>query len=148
MIKLILVNPTSDLNTRRLSLLFKKIMRDLLNRRLRNKKLLQSRKELTLVFLNAEEMKKINFQFRKKNRPTDVLSFESEDPESLGELLFCMDVLKIQAKDQRHSLEKEFIYMLTHGILHLLGYDHELSKKEEKVMFHLQDQCFKQFNEA
>ena len=91
-------------------------------------------------------MKKINSQFRGKNRPTDVLSFESADPNSMGELLFCVDVLKIQARAQNHSLEQEFLYMLVHGLLHLLGYDHELSKKEEMHMFRLQDQCFRQLN--
>jgi probable rRNA maturation factor len=108
----------------------------------RKKKLLTEKAELTLVFLSAQEMKKINYQFRKKNKPTDILSFESSDPNSLGELLLCMDVLKKQAKENNHSLQSEITYMIIHGILHLLGYDHEESKAEEKKMFRLQDKCF------
>lgn len=144
--KLILVNETKDLKAKRLEAFLKGILRHFSKKKLRNKKKLLSKKELTLVFLNKKEMKKINFQFRGKNKPTDVLSFQSEDPESFGELLFCVDVLKIQAKEQKHSLEQEFLYMLIHGMLHLLDYDHELSKNEEKLMFRLQDQCFKQLN--
>lgn len=147
MIKLILVNETKDLKSKRLEAFFKEILRHFSQVKLRNKKLLSEKEELTLVFLDQNEMKRINFQFRKKNKPTDVLSFQSEDQASIGELLFCVDVLKIQAKEQKHSLEQEFLYMLIHGLLHLLGYDHELSKKEEKLMFHLQDQCFKKLNE-
>lgn len=146
MMKLIVVNKSQDLNARRLKAFFKKIQKHLLTQKLRNKKLLSSKSELTLVFLNKVEMRKINFQFRKKNKPTDVLSFESADENSLGELLFCIDVLKLQAKQQKHSLEQELLYMLVHGLLHLLGYDHEISKNEENLMFRLQDQCFKQLN--
>jgi probable rRNA maturation factor len=145
--KLILVNQCKDLKSKRLEAFFKEILRHFSKVKLRNKKLLNQRKELTLVFLTAKEMKRINHEFRGKNKPTDVLSFQSEDPEALGELLFCIDVLKIQAKEQKHSLEQEFLYMLIHGLLHLLGYDHELSKNEEKLMFRLQDQCFKQLND-
>ncbi len=149
--KLILVNQSKDLkkklSQKRLEAFFKVILRHFAKVKLRNKKLLSQKKELTLVFLSSAEMKKINFQFRRKNKPTDVLSFQSTDPLALGELLFCTDVLKIQAKEQKHSLEQEFLYMLIHGLLHLLGYDHELSKNEEKLMFRLQDQCFKQLND-
>ncbi|MCM2353832.1 MAG: rRNA maturation RNase YbeY [Pseudobdellovibrio sp.] len=117
------------------------VIRGLSKTKVRNQKLLKS-KGITLVFLDSAQMKKINKQFRGKNKPTDVLSFAPVEPESLGELLFCLDVLKKQAKEQGHSLEHEFLYMLIHGVLHLLGYDHELSAQEEKLMFRIQDQLF------
>ncbi len=94
------------------------------------------------MFLSSSEMKIINRQFRKKNKPTDILSFLSVDPDSLGELLLCTDVLKAQAVRHGHSFNDEVTYMLIHGILHLLGYDHEVSQKEEKLMFCLQEKCF------
>jgi probable rRNA maturation factor len=119
------------------------VIRGLSKVKVRNQKLLKS-KAITLVFLDSAQMKKINKQFRGKNKPTDVLSFASIEPGSLGELLFCLDVLKKQAKQQEHSLEHEFLYMLIHGVLHLLGYDHELSAKEEKLMFRIQDTLFEQ----
>jgi probable rRNA maturation factor len=119
------------------------VIHGLTKSKLRNSKLLKS-KTVTLVFLDPVPMKKINKQFRGKNKPTDVLSFAPVEEESIGEILFCLDVLKKQAKDQGHSLENEFLYMLIHGVLHLLGYDHELSIAEEKLMFKIQDQLFAQ----
>lgn len=120
-----------------------KIVRYLSAKKVRNRSLLKDKKEITVVLLTAPQMKKINFQYRKKNKPTDILSFSSADPQSLGELLLCTGVLKRQAKENGHSEEAETFYMLVHGILHLLGYDHEESVQEEKLMFRIQDQCFK-----
>ena len=119
-----------------------KTRRQLIRQRVRKRSLLLQKKELTIVFLSSGQMKKINAQFRGKNKATDILSFQSEDPACLGELLLCLDVLKRQAKEQKHSLQTETEYMLIHGILHLLGYDHEISKKEEKLMFSIQERCF------
>lgn len=117
------------------------IVRALQKKRLRQKHRLNE--EVTLVFLSSVEMKKINFQYRGKNKATDVLSFAGDsDHKELGELLFCVPVLKRQAKDQNHSFEAELVYMWIHGLLHLLGYDHELSRKEEKLMFRIQDEVF------
>jgi probable rRNA maturation factor len=120
----------------------------LLKMRIRNKDLLKSSKEITVVFLTSTEMKKINKKFRGINKPTDVLSFAGDHKISLGELLICDSVLKLQAKEQGHGLNSERAYMLIHGILHLLGYDHELSQKEEKLMFSIQDRCFVQLSQV
>lgn len=114
---------------------------------LKNRKNLR-RTEISLVFLSALKMKKINNEFRQKNYPTDVLSFASVSPESLGELIFCSVVLKRQSLQHKHSFNHEFLYMLIHGILHLLGYDHEKSKKEALNMFRLQDRLFSQLTES
>ncbi len=139
----IVVNETqTKINTKRLASVAAKVIEFLLSKNIRNKKLLTEKNEVTFVFLGAAHMQKINKQFRQKNRPTDVLSFSSDDPESIGELLFCIGVLKKQAKQQQHSLDRELLYMMVHGFLHLLGYDHELSKSEESRMFSLQDQAF------
>lgn len=108
---------------------------------------LLAKTELTVVFLDEAAAKKINSQFRKRNYATDVLSFQSDDPKQrLGELLLCPQVLKAQAKDHKHSFKAELGYMLIHGVLHLLGYDHEaqglLGRKKAKQMYKLQDQVF------
>ena len=92
-------------------------------------------------------MKKINKAFRGKNKATDVLSFASVTPDSLGELVFCLDVLKNQAAEQNHTLGHEFLYMLIHGLLHLLKYDHEISKTEHIKMFKRQDKLFVELTE-
>lgn len=101
--------------------------------------------QLILVFVSSSKIKKLNSQFRKKNYPTDILSFDSADPESLGELVLCMDVLKKQAKEHHLSLQRELCYMLVHGVLHLLGYDHEKDDREAQSMYRLQDRIYNSY---
>jgi len=101
--------------------------------------------ELTIVFLNLEEAKRLNSNFRGKDYATDVLSFENMDPESYGELIICSQVAKKQSAEHELSYRDELVYLILHGYLHLLGFDHEVSKKEEKLMFDLQDSLFDSF---
>ena len=107
---------------------------------------LNSNKELVLVFVTAKEMKKINHQFRGKNKVTDVLSFSPSEKSSFGELIFCSQQIQLQAKLNSWSYQKELSYMLLHGILHLLGYEHEGDEKKAKKMFRLQDSIFEEFS--
>lgn len=101
-------------------------------------------KSCVLAFIDAVEMKKLNKQFRGKNYPTDVLSFAPVEPGSLGELVFCTDVLKRQAREHQLTYRDELTYMLIHGLLHLLGYDHERSQAEARKMFKIQDAIFEE----
>lgn len=101
-----------------------------------------SAQELTLVFLEPKAAKKLNKEFRGKDYATDVLSFDSMDPTSLGELVMCPAVLKRQAKEHGLSYQWELGYMILHGILHLLGYDHETNEVDAKKMFGIQDAIF------
>ena len=139
--KVIQVNQTQKRRAseeeKKLSLQVQQIINFFRTKRVRNKTLLTDKKELTVVFLNRRDMQQINLKYRGRNKPTDILSFESADPRSLGELLLCSDVLKLQARKQGHSLEAETLYMLIHGVLHLLGYDHE-TDAEYKVMHTLE----------
>jgi probable rRNA maturation factor len=103
----------------------------------------QSKLELTIVFLNQVPAKKLNFSFRQKNYATDVLSFPGDQAQgSLGELILCPQVLKAQAKEHEMSFQAELGYMVIHGVLHLLGFDHEQTEYQAKKMFRLQDQIF------
>ncbi|MCB0391254.1 MAG: rRNA maturation RNase YbeY [Bdellovibrionales bacterium] len=97
--------------------------------------------ELSLVFLDPLAAKKINKKYRNKNYATDVLSFTSMPP-ALGELIMCPQVLKEQAKEQKHSFRTEVLYMTIHGILHLLGYEHENDAQKAKEMLSLQEELF------
>lgn len=99
-------------------------------------------KELILVFLDPGPAKKLNLQFRNRNYATDVLSFDPIDPQSLGELVLCPQVLKKQAKAHDLSFQMELGYMVLHGVLHLLGYEHEDSEERAQEMFKLQDEIF------
>lgn len=112
---------------------------------LRKKKIVtapQSRRELTLVFLDKKPARKINLEFRGKDYATDVLSFDAMEPGSFGELVLCPEVLKRQSREHGLTYQQELGYMLLHGILHLLGYDHEASEAEARQMFALQDGVF------
>ncbi len=104
-----------------------------------------SKTSLTLVFVNTEKMQDLNRTYRKKDSVTDVLSFTST-PEELGELVFCLNKLREQAQDNKHSLESEFIYLLIHGVLHLCGYEHEDDPISAKRMFKIQDDAFAVLN--
>ena len=101
-------------------------------------------KELALVFLPESQAKALNLQYRKKNYATDVLSFQG-DGDSLGELVFCPEVVARQAGEHHLSFRDELTYMCLHGLLHLLGYDHEKDKAQARAMFRLQDRLFDQF---
>lgn len=102
--------------------------------------------ELTIVFLNPARAKKLNRDYRSRDYATDVLSFSHagllDGPPSLGDLVLCPQVLQRQAKEQGHSFRRELAFNVLHGILHLLGYDHETGEKDAKLMFALQDKLF------
>ena len=106
-----------------------------------------SRRELVVVFVDPLEMQRMNLEYRGKEYPTDVLSFEGVDAESLGELVVCLPVLREQAGQSGLTARLELGYMLVHGVLHLLGYDHETGPADEIRMFALQDQLFAQLRE-
>lgn len=112
-----------------------------LQKEIKSKKILNP--ELSIVFISKIEMKKLNNKHRKKNYATDVLSFGSlTDLNSIPELVISPEVIKLQAKDHNLSFKMELGYMILHGILHLLGFDHEKGPKKAKEMFDLQDKIF------
>lgn len=86
-------------------------------------------------------IKSINNIYRNINKVTDVITFANRDDKEifvplLGEIFICLDQARKQAKDYKHSLQRELIFLFTHGLLHLLGYDH-MTKKDEKIMLSL-----------
>lgn len=103
---------------------------------------LPKKSSLNIVFMGEKDARALNLQYRKKDYATDVLSFESDEP--LGDLVLCPEVLTRQAKEHQLSFFAETGYMVIHGSLHLLGYDHELSKAEARRMFEIQDAVFEE----
>ena len=100
--------------------------------------------ELSVSFVDMEEIHQLNNQYRGVDRPTDVLSFPMFEDENLGDVVICREKAEEQAKEFGHSYERELIYLFTHSIFHLLGYDHEVEEekkemraKEEAVMTRL-----------
>jgi len=122
------------------STIVKSLLGEKLNAKARRQ--LVSAEALTLVFVPASEMTRLNREFRGKNKVTDVLSFAPTEDGSLGELVFCLDVIERQAREHDLTKNQELGYMVLHGVLHLLGYDHETSKKDARAMFGVQDRVF------
>ncbi len=100
------------------------------------------KKNLVLAFVTSNDSKTLNKKYRNKNRPTDVLSFDPLDSDSLGELILCASVIERQRNEHKFSFRQELAYMILHGLLHLLGFDHEKSETEASRMFHLQDSIY------
>jgi len=96
--------------------------------------------KIEIIFLSRHQIEKLNFNYRKKKEPTDILSFGKanqfplEDKNYLGELVVCFPCIKNNAKKFKESLKKELARVLIHGILHLLGYNHEKGSKDFKIM--------------
>ena len=96
----------------------------------------RGREHLSIAFVSPAEIHAINKKYRKKDKPTDVLSFEkvSDFANEVSEVIICPQVVREKAKDSLLSFKKELANTLIHGILHALGYDHERSEKDELVM--------------
>jgi probable rRNA maturation factor len=97
--------------------------------------------EISILFTSDKHIKELNVAYRKKNKPTDVLSFsqiEGDFPNLnttiLGDVVISVDTAIRQAADFGHSVEKEIFTLLIHGILHLLRFDHEQSEEDAKIM--------------
>lgn len=103
---------------------------------------------INITLTNNEEIHIINKQYRNVDRPTDVLSFpmyEREEipelrrndnifaEEILGDIIISIPKVKEQAEEYGHSFERELAYLTTHGMLHLLGYDHMIDEEKEQM---------------
>jgi len=98
-------------------------------------------KDIELVITTNESIQKLNKEFRKIDAPTDVISFPLENiPHSpLGSIIISVDKAKEEAEKLKHSVEEEITLLFIHGLLHLLGYDHEkdngeMREKEKKII--------------
>lgn len=109
-----------------------------------------SRLSISVSFVDKDEIQKLNREYRNKDCVTDVLSFPQFDgfeylsdygEIALGDVVICLQVAESQAEEYGHSFERELLYLFTHSMFHLFGYDHmnesdksEMREKEERVM--------------
>ena len=107
--------------------------------------------EVSILLTGNKYIRRLNQEFRSIDQSTDVLSFPQnadEDPcipeeVILGDIAVSLDIAKAQAKEHGLDFKEEIILLLIHGILHLLGYDHEISEQEEKKMRNKTRELFK-----
>jgi probable rRNA maturation factor len=93
------------------------------------KKKFSLNKSISIALVSEKEIKDLNKVYRNKNKVTDVLSFSIDSEDALGEVLICLEQAKRQAKANQKTNKSELQLLTVHGILHLLGYDHERSDK-------------------
>lgn len=84
---------------------------------------------ISIAFVDSQEIQKLNKKYRGKDKATDVLSFD------YGEVVLCPEIIEQDAKKSGTDFKKAMANMLIHGILHVLGYDHEISQAKEGEMF-------------
>lgn len=109
---------------------------------------LKGNRNVSIIFVTPEAIHAINKDYRNIDRATDVISFALQDEQAsyemmegedeLGDIFINIQAIVEQAKSYEHSLRREVCFLFTHGLLHLLGYDHMVAEDEQK-MFQLQD---------
>ncbi len=104
------------------------------------------KKTIQISFVSDYMMKKINYQYRNINKSTDVLSFRYNESnfKLIGEILISIKQVEKNCKKNRNSLLRETTIMCIHGILHLLGYNHQ-TEVDKKIMFNLQEKIYKKY---
>ena len=112
----------------------------------------QSDCEIGIACVGNEESHKLNLEYRKKDKPTNVLSFPSDLPDEMaeildefpiGDLVICIPVVLQEAVEQQKTPIEHFTHMLVHGALHLMGYDHETSEEDAEEMEALEIEILK-----
>lgn len=101
--------------------------------------ILGKRYELSFAFISEGEIKNLNKQYRKKNEPTDILSFPLE--KNFGEILICKDVAKIKSKKFGLTFQEYLIFLVIHGLLHLKGLHHGDKMKKYELVYNSRYRC-------
>ena len=108
--------------------------------------------EVSVTFTDNEGIRELNAYHRNIDRATDVLSFplfekedlcDATDGDALGDIVISLERAREQANEYGHSYEREVAFLTVHSMLHLLGYDHEISEEDEKEMFFKQEEILK-----
>ena len=105
---------------------------------------------INLRLLNDKEMKKLNMQFRQKDKTTNVLSFPNDDisvkqTKNIGDIAISVEYVKAEAKKEGKTFDDHIIHMLAHGVYHILGYDHE-NDENAVIMENKEIQTLKKIN--
>ena|SRR5271157_1834913 len=90
--------------------------------------------DVNVCITSNRELQELNRRFRRKDKPTDVLSFPSDIPKLAGDIAISADIAAANAADIGHSIETELKVLILHGLLHLAGYDHETDNGEMQLL--------------
>ena len=105
-------------------------------------KLHSVKKLVSVLVTDDEDIRGLNRQFRDIDKPTDVLSFPSQEEGFLGDIAISLEKAQAQADEYGHSLEREVAFLTAHAMLHLFGFDH-MEEKDDKVMRQQQREILK-----
>ena len=129
---------------------FEEIIKKVVSQCFKEENLENSKLNISITLTTPENIKKINKEYRNVDRPTDVLSFPIFSREEidnfcnldeekkvkemeLGDIIICIDILQEHAQEYNTGILREMLYMITHGVCHLLGYDHEIKEEKEQM---------------
>jgi len=139
---------------------YEKIIEKVLSRCFEEENLQNSKLNITITLTTPENIKRINKEYRKVEKATDVLSFpmfEKDELDSkiknkdfeyediLGDIVISIEKVKEQAIEYEHSFERELSYMVVHGFYHLMGYDH-IKEEDKKIMRPKEDKILNELN--
>ena len=110
-----------------------------------------SKKSVNIRFISKAEIKKLNFRFLNKDKPTNVLSFPPQesilDDELLGDIAICPEIIKSEANDQNKDKQSHLFHIILHSLLHLTGHDH-LDDSSAEIMENIEVEALKKIGIA
>ena len=101
-------------------------------------------KELNILFDNNEKLRQLNFTYRKKNQPTDVLSFHGYDGNILGDIAISIETVISESSKMSKNVDEHILFLVAHGCLHLLGFEHNTMDEYNKMLT-LQENLLKEW---
>ncbi len=104
--------------------------------------------EVSILLTNDFEIQNLNRNFRQKDKPTNVLSFPQDEVGMLGDVALSLETLEREAAEQDKTLHEHFTHLFVHGVLHLMGHDHEIGDKEQAEMEALEIRILKRLGIA
>lgn len=90
-------------------------------------------KDLSVVIVGVQRMTRLNVQYRGKQKPTDILSFRADAENEYGDLIMCPEYIEKKAREYNQPLKEAYAVLCIHGMLHLLGFDHETDRDFKKM---------------
>jgi len=128
-----------EINNLTVDLVNESFLKKIVKSVLKDKK--QVKERLSIALVGRKEIRELNKKYLAKDRVTDVLAFPGDKETGLGEIVICPEEVKKNAKRFKSVYRKELARVLIHGVLHLLGYDHERSGAEGKKMTRKEEGC-------